>query len=174
VAIVEVLPWDTIYQPLSASAPAPGMVIDPTEIRYPWATSGSFAQNDFVVEFIPVDTTLRADYAYLVLEGPDLPPPSGPLPAQVLRGTYAGPRPLSGRPVDLYVWDGSAWTAYATFTDAAGNYMIDAGLVGDPLFGTTALGVWQAYAEITVTGRGVFAANDVFWRVNWFPVHLTE
>jgi hypothetical protein len=71
------------------------------------------------------------------------------------------------------VWDGGAWTTYATFTDAAGNYMIDAGWVGDPVFGTTVLGFWQAYAEVTITGRGLFVTNDVFWRVNWFPVHLS-
>jgi hypothetical protein len=174
VAIVEVLPWDTIYQPVSASAPAPGTVASATEILYPWTMSGSFPNNNFVVEFIPVDVTLTADYRYLVLEGRNLPPPDGPLPAQVLRGTYTGPLPLSGRPVDFYVWDGAAWTMYSTYTDAAGNYMIDAGLIGDPLFGTTVLGTWQTYAEVTVTGRGLFATNDVFWRVNWFPAHVTK
>jgi hypothetical protein len=76
--------------------------------------------------------------------------------------------------VDVHVWDGSTWDTYATFTDAAGNYVVDAGLVGDPLFGTTTLGTWQAYAETTVAGRGVFVTNDVFWPVNWFPTHVTE
>jgi hypothetical protein len=172
--IAESLPWDTLYRPVSASAPPPGSVQSSTHIQYPWQGTGTFANNNFVVEFIPISTTLSVDYPYLVLEGPNLPPPGGPLPAQVIRGTYDGPNPLSGRPVDVYVWDGSSWTTHTTYTDASGNYMIDAGLVGDPLFGTTILGSWQGYAEVTVIGRGIFATTDVFWWVNWFPVHVTE
>jgi hypothetical protein len=173
VHLVERLPWDTLYQPVSASSPPPGSVQSSTHIRYPWQQTGDFSDNDFVLAFIPVSTTLSVDHPYLVLEGPNLPPPAGPLPSQVIRGTYTGPAPLSGRPVDVHVWDGGAWTTYATFTDAVGNYMIDAGWVGDPLFGTTVLGSWQAYAEVTVVGRGMFVTNDVFWRVSWFPVHLS-
>ena len=173
-AIVEVLPWNSVYRPLSASAPPPGWVASAAEIRYPWSTTGSYGGNDFVVDLIPVDVTLSADYPYLVLRGPDLPPPSGPLPAQVLRGTYAGPLSLSGRAVDVYVWDGSTWDMHSTYTDAAGNYMIDAGLIGEPLFGTTLLGAWQAYAQVTVPGSGIYGSPDAFWFVRWFPVHQTE
>jgi hypothetical protein len=169
--IVETLPWDTVYRPVSASAPAPGTVQSATHIQYPWQGTGDFFSNDFTLEFIPISSTLSVDHPYLVLHGPDLPPPDGPLPDQVIRGTYTGPLPLNGRPVDVHVWDGATWTTHGTFTDAAGNYMIDAGFVGDPLFGTTAVGSWQTYAEVTVTGRGVFASADAFWKVSWFPVH---
>lgn len=172
--IAESLPWDTLYEPVSASAPSPGSVQSSTHIQYPWQGTGTFSNNNFTVEFVPISTTLSVDYPYLVLEGPNLPPPDGPLPAQVIRGTYTGPNPLGGRPVDVYVWDGRSWTTHTTYTDASGDYMIDAGLVGDPLFGTTILGSWQAYAEVTVIGRGIFATNDVFWWVSWFPVHVTE
>ena len=103
-----------------------------------------------------------------------VPPPGGPQPAQVIRGTYDGPLPLDGRPVDVHVWDGSTWTTYTTHTDATGDFVMDDGLSGDPLFGTTALGTWQAYAEVAVPGRGVFATGDAFWQVSWFPVHQTE
>ena len=174
VSIVEVLPWNSVYRPLSASVPPPGWVYSTYEIRYTWRTTGSYGGNDFVVELIPVDLTLWADYPYLVLRGPELPPPAGPLPAQVLRGTYAGPLPLGGRAVDVYVWDGSIWDVHSTYTDAAGNYMIDAGLIGEPLFGTTLLGGWQAYAQVTVPGSGIYSSPDAFWFVRWFPVHQTK
>jgi hypothetical protein len=174
VILDEVLPWDTFYQPLASSAPPPGTSVSPSRIVYPWQTNGDFPSNDFTVELIPINVTLSVDHPYLVLEGPDLPSPDGPLPSQVIRGTYTGPNPLIGRPVDMHVWNGTSWTTYSTFTDASGNYMIDAGWMGDPLFGTTALGPWQSYAEVTVTGRGIYVTNDAFWRVNWFPVHQTE
>jgi len=174
VHIAENLPWNTLYRPVSASVPGPGAVQSATLIRYPWRQTGDFPGNDFTLEFIPISTTLAVDHPYLVLEGPNLPLPSGPLPSQVIRGTYTGPNPPNGRPVDIHVWDGSSWTTYSTFTDPSGAYTIDAGLVGDPLFGTTALGLWQAYAEVTVTGRGILSTNDAFWQVSWFPVHQTE
>jgi len=174
VSIVEALPWNAVYRPLSASVPPPGWVHSASEIRYTWRTTGSYGGNDFVIELIPVDLTLSADYPYLVLRGPELPPPAGPLPAQVLRGTYAGPLPLSGRAVDVYVWDGSIWDVHSTYTDAAGSYMIDAGLIGEPLFGTTLLGGWQAYAQVTVPGSGIYSSPDAFWFVRWFPVHQTK
>jgi hypothetical protein len=81
---------------------------------------------------------------------------------------------LGGRAVDVHVWDGSAWATYATLTNAAGHFMIDAGSTGDPLFGTAALGLWQAYAEIAVPGRGIFVSGDALWSVRWFPAHQTQ
>jgi hypothetical protein len=174
VSIVEVLPWNSVYQPLSASVLPPGWVHSASEIRYTWRTTGNYSGNDFVVELIPIDLTLGADYPYLVLRGPELPPPGGPLPAQALRGTYTGPLPLDGRQIDVHIWDGSVWDTYSVLTDAGGNFLLTPALSGDPLLGTTLLGVWQAYAEVMVPGSGVYVSPDAFWRVNWFPVHGTR
>ena len=171
VSVVEILPWNSIYRPLSAAVLPPGWIHGPDEIRYGWATAGDYAGNDFVVEPIPVDLTLTVDYPYLVLRGPELPPPGGPLPAQTLRGTYSGPLPLSGRQIDIHVWDGSAWDTYTVLTGAAGNFALTPTLAGDPLLGTTLIGSWQAYAEVLVAGSGVYISPDAFWWVNWFPVH---
>ncbi len=179
-SIVEALPWNSLYRPLSASAPAPGWAYSASEIRCPWTTTGSYGPNNFVVEPIPVDLTLSVDYPYLVLRGPELPPPqthgvwAGPLPAQALRGTYSGPLPLSGRQILIHTWDGSAWDTDTVFTDAAGDFLLTPAFSGDLLLGTTLLGLWQAYAEVLVPGSGVYVSPDAFWRVNWFPVHGTR
>jgi hypothetical protein len=174
VSIVEALPWNSVYQPLSASVPPPGWVYSAPEIRYTWRTTGSYGGNDFVVELIPVDMTLSADYPYLVLRGPELPPPAGPLPTQVLRGRYSGPLPLGGRQIDIHVWDGSVWDTYSVFTNASGGFLLTPTFAGDPLLGTTLLGAWQAYAQVTVPGSGVYVSSDAFWWVRWFPVHGTK
>jgi hypothetical protein len=174
VAIIESLPWNSVYQPLSASAPAPGWIESASELRYPWMATGDFGGNDFVVELIPVGLTLEGNYPYLVLRGPDLPPPDGPLPAQVLRGAYSGPLPLDGRQIDVHVWDGATWRDHTVFTNAAGRFLLTPTFAGDPLLGTTALGEWQAYAEVTIPSSGVYVSPDVLWRVNWFPVHGTR
>ena len=174
VSIIEALTWNSVYRPLSASVPPPGWVQSASEIRYTWRTTGSYGGNDFVVELIPVDLTLWADYPYLVLRGPELPPPAGPLPAQVLRGRYSGPLPLGGRQIDVHTWDGSVWDTYSVFTNASGDFLLTPTFAGDPLLGTTLLGIWQAYAQVTVPGSGVYLSPDAFWWIHWFPVHGTR
>lgn len=173
-SIVEALPWNSAYRPLSASAPPPGWVQSAAEIRYPWTTGGSHGGNAFIVRLVPVDLTLLADYPYLVLRGPHLPPPAGPLPAQVLRGTYTGPLPLGGRQIGIHTWDGSVWNTYTVYTDANGGFLLTPAFAGEPLLGSTTLGLWQAYAQVVVPGSGVYVSPDVFWTVNWFPIHLRK
>lgn len=169
-----VLPLGSVYRPLSASAFAPGVPLSASEIRYPPASTGSYPGNDFVVELIPVDLTLAVDYPYLILRGPELPPPAGPRPAQTMRGQYTGPLPLSGRTITIHIWDGSWWYTYVTTTNAAGQFALTPIAAGDPLLGTILLGAWQAYAEVTIPASGTFVSPDAFWRVNWFPVHGTR
>ncbi len=94
-------------------------------------------------------------------------------PAQVLYGSLQiGGVGVSGQNIRIVITDpaGVAGTHYA-FTDGSGNYRLDAAGTGDPDFGSTAIGTWQAQAFYDARGLSTAA---VTWQTEWSIVHVTE
>jgi len=75
-------------------------------------------------------------------------------------------RPDSSRP-DM----GRSQALYSLWTDAAGQFTLNAATAGDPHFGTTVPGTWRAQARDAGSGS---TSPVVTWVVRWYRVHLRQ
>ncbi len=122
----------------------------------------------FVLRVSSPSIELSRQYPYLVLMASNVGQPT-----QVLIGRLAAGNALPGRSVVV------RWTVpgdYAEFlnskvvvTDADGRFRVESVNTGDPNFGTTEIGTWQARAE----AMGAISGS-VNWEVRWYAVHVIQ
>ena len=122
----------------------------------------------FILRVSSPSIELSRQYPYLVLMASNVGQPT-----QVLTGRLTAGNALPGRSVVV------RWTVpgdYAEFlnskvviTDADGRFRVDSMNTGDPNFGTTAIGTWQARAEAIGAMSG-----SVNWEVKWHIVHVVR
>ena len=109
--------------------------------------------------------------SYLLYLGAHVSPPQ---PPQRIAGAICNALPLGGQTVTITVQRPSGGSSvYNVTTDAGGNYALDASGAGDPDFGTTELGTWNASARAMLNGASV-SAGPAQWNVAWFLIHGTK
>lgn len=105
---------------------------------------------------------LSADYPFLVQFAPAV-----GLPAQTLRVTVSGVLTPYLTVLSVAQPDGAVLTW--PLTSLSSPIVFGPGESGDPYFGVTQIGWWQAQAMV----NGI-ASNSVQWETRWFPIHVTR
>ena len=109
--------------------------------------------------------TLQQDYASLLYMASHL-----SQPAQTLRGMVTGG---SGGPYQVVITVRSpSGTDTQYIMLSTGPVLLRPADAGDPDFGTTEIGTWQAWATALDAATGMSAVSSpVQWYVAWYPIH---
>ncbi|TAK36112.1 MAG: hypothetical protein EPO21_03960 [Chloroflexota bacterium] len=159
-----VVPWTTYGGPFGAPGDGEFRVEYYSEDR-----AGNQEQvQSFTLRVSSPRIELSRQHPYLVLMASKVGQPT-----QILTGRLLAGEPLPGQSV-VVRWtvpgdDTEFSNSKIVVTDSEGRFRVDAANTGDPDFGTTAIGTWQARAE--AMGAASAAVN---WEVRWFTVHVVQ
>ncbi|RPJ39595.1 MAG: hypothetical protein EHM21_15535 [Chloroflexi bacterium] len=101
-------------------------------------------------------------YSRLLLYAPNL-----GQPAQTLMGAVSGGEP----PYTVSVQVRAPSGVINTYTRSGSSWQLTPVSTGDPNFGTTAEGIWTAWANLTDSAGRTFRTISIPWDVSWHPVH---
>jgi hypothetical protein len=124
--------------------------------------SGSTTDSATAVVIAPLNGSISALYAKLLLFGPAL-----GQPAQTLTGVVTGGEP----PYQITVHVRSPFGVETTFSKTGSNWSLDPASSGDPNLGVTEKGTWTAWVTLRDSAGGTYTTSSVIWEVSWYPVH---